>query len=63
VAGSSSGRGRTNEEEAPPLSKQVSGWGRGDYIFFLLLTKFKKEKAGLRKKKFFYLCSIVLPEL
>jgi hypothetical protein len=31
-AGSSSGRGRTNEQEAPPLSKQVSGWGRGDYI-------------------------------
>jgi hypothetical protein len=30
-AGSSSGRGRTNEQEAPPLSKQVSGWGRGDY--------------------------------
>ena len=26
-AGSSSGRGRTNEQEAPPLSKQVSGWG------------------------------------
>jgi hypothetical protein len=20
-----------NEQEAPPLSKQVSGWGRGDY--------------------------------
>jgi hypothetical protein len=31
-AGSSSGRGRTNEQEAPPLSKQVSGWGRRDYI-------------------------------
>jgi hypothetical protein len=31
MAGSSSGRGRTNEQEAPPLSKQVSGWGRGDY--------------------------------
>ena len=30
-AGFSSGRGRTNEQEAPPLSKQVSGWGRGDY--------------------------------
>jgi hypothetical protein len=28
---SSSGRGKTNEQEAPPLSKQVSGWGRGDY--------------------------------
>jgi hypothetical protein len=32
-AGSSSGRGRTNEQEAPPLSKQVSGWGRGDYTY------------------------------
>jgi hypothetical protein len=31
AAGSSSGRGRTIEREAPPLSKQVSGWGRGDY--------------------------------
>jgi hypothetical protein len=31
LAGSSSGRGRTNEQEAPPLSKQVSGWRRGDY--------------------------------
>jgi hypothetical protein len=31
AARSSSGRGRTNEQEAPPLSKQVSGWGRGDY--------------------------------
>jgi hypothetical protein len=28
----SSGRGRTIEQrEAPPLSKQVSGWERGDY--------------------------------
>ena len=44
-AGSSSGRGRTNEQEAPPLSKQVSGWGRGDYISSLLLTKFKKRKS------------------
>jgi hypothetical protein len=43
-AGSSSGRGRTNEQEAPPLSKQVSGWGRGDYISSLLLTKLKKKK-------------------
>jgi hypothetical protein len=25
---SSSGRGRTIEQQAPPLSKQVSGWGR-----------------------------------
>jgi hypothetical protein len=47
------------EREAPPLSKQVSGWGRGDYISSLLLIK-KKEKAGLRQK--FYLCSIVLSE-
>ena len=30
-AGSSSGHGRMIEREAPPLSKQVSGWGRGDY--------------------------------
>ena len=44
-SGSSSGRGRTNEQEAPPLSKQVSGWGRGDYISSLLLTKFKKRKS------------------
>jgi hypothetical protein len=33
AAGSSSGHGRTIEREAPPLSKQVSGWGRGDYTF------------------------------
>jgi hypothetical protein len=39
VAGSSSGHGRTIEQKAPPLSKQVSGWGRGDYIASLLLTK------------------------
>jgi hypothetical protein len=44
TARSSSGCGRTNEQEAPPLSKQVSGWGRGDYISFLLLTKIKKKK-------------------
>ena len=31
AACSSSGRGRKNEQEAPPLSKQVSGWGRGGY--------------------------------
>jgi hypothetical protein len=43
-----------NEQEAPPQSKQVSGWGRGDYISSLLLTKnLKKEKAGLRQKKNF----------
>jgi hypothetical protein len=60
VARSSSGRDRTIEREAPPLSKQVSGWGRGDYISSLWLIKIKKEKAGLRQK--IYLCSIVLPE-
>jgi hypothetical protein len=27
AAGSSSGRGRTIQQQAPPLSKQVSGWG------------------------------------
>ena len=31
AAGTSSGHGRMIEREAPPLSKQVSGWGRGDY--------------------------------
>jgi hypothetical protein len=31
AAGSSSGHGRRIEREAPPLNKQVSGWGRGDY--------------------------------
>jgi hypothetical protein len=38
--------------QAPPLSKQVSGWGRGDYISSLLLIKIKKkeERAGLRQK-------------
>jgi hypothetical protein len=40
-AGSSSGRGRTNEQEAPPLSKQVSGWGRGDYSFLLIFFLFQ----------------------
>jgi hypothetical protein len=40
AAGSSSGRGRTIEREAPPLSKQVSGWGRGDYK--------KKDKNKLK---------------
>jgi hypothetical protein len=43
-AGSSSGRGRRNEQEAAPLSKQVSGWRRGDYISSLLLTKKKKKR-------------------
>jgi hypothetical protein len=27
-----------NEQEAPPLSKQVSGWGRGDYINLLSIV-------------------------
>jgi hypothetical protein len=44
AARSSSGRCRKNEPEAPPLSKQVSGWGRGDNISSLLLKKKKKEK-------------------
>ena len=44
TARSSSMRGRTNEQEAPPLSKQVSGWGRGDYIISLLLTKIKIKR-------------------
>jgi hypothetical protein len=48
AAGSSSRHGRTIEQEAPPLSKQVSGWGRGDYISSLLLTrKIKKKKKKL----------------
>jgi hypothetical protein len=52
---SSSGCGRTNEQEPPPLSKQVSGWGRGDYIS-LLLTKIKekKKKSLACGKKFIY---------
>jgi hypothetical protein len=29
AAGNSSGHGRKIEQEAPPLSKQVSGWGVG----------------------------------
>jgi hypothetical protein len=41
AARSSSGHDRTIEREAPPLSKQVSGWGRGDYISSLLLIKIK----------------------
>jgi hypothetical protein len=43
AARSSGGHGRTNEQETPPLSKQVSGWERGDYISSLLLTKIKKS--------------------
>ena len=54
--------GQQIDREAPPLSKQVSGWRRGDYISSLLLIKIlEMEKAGLRQK--IYLCSIVLPEL
>jgi hypothetical protein len=52
--GSSSGRGKANEQEAPPLSKQVSGWGRGDYIFSLLLTKIKKGKSWPEGGKIIY---------
>jgi hypothetical protein len=47
VAGSSSGHGRKIEREAPPLSKQVSGWGRGEYISSLLLIKIKIKKKRL----------------
>jgi hypothetical protein len=47
AAGSSSGRGRTNEQEAPPLSKQVSGWGRGDYNEVHVQVKFKKPQSVL----------------
>jgi hypothetical protein len=62
ATGSSSGRGRTIEQEVPPLSKQVSGWGRGDYISSLLLIKkINKKGKGLPVQKI-YLCSIVLPE-
>jgi hypothetical protein len=39
AAGFSSGHGRTIEQEAPPLSKQVSGWGRGDYTLSLSVPK------------------------
>jgi hypothetical protein len=41
AAGSSSGHGRTIEREAPPLSKQVSGWGRGDYTFLFNFGTFQ----------------------
>ena len=57
---SGSGRGRTNEQEAPPLSKQVSGWGRGDYISSLLLTKFKKRKSWPEAKNLSMLNSSAL---
>jgi hypothetical protein len=43
AAGSSSGRGRTNEQEAPPLSKQVSGWRRGDYNPVLKIFSLSKS--------------------
>jgi hypothetical protein len=39
------------EQEAPPLSKQVSGWGRGDYISSLLLIKIKKNRKGWPEAK------------
>ena len=45
AAWSSSGRGRTNEQEAPPLSKQVSGWGRGDYRVRLQKTRARKRSS------------------
>jgi hypothetical protein len=32
VAQSSSGRGRKNEQETPPLCQQVPGWGWRGYI-------------------------------
>jgi hypothetical protein len=35
--------GRMIEQQAPLLSKQVSGWWRGDYISSLLLIKKKKN--------------------
>jgi hypothetical protein len=44
---SSSGRGRTNEQEAPPLSKQVSGWGRGDYT----KQQTKQQQKFLKERK------------
>jgi hypothetical protein len=62
-AGSSSGRGRTNEQEAPPLSKQVSGWGRGDYRFDLSSAKTNNKTSRTKKKtllKVFYFCIIYL---
>jgi hypothetical protein len=54
AASSSSGHGRMIEQQAPPLSKQVSGWGRGDYISSLLLIKKKKRKGWPEAKKFMY---------
>ena len=65
AARSSSGRGRTNEQEAPPLSQQVPGWigeATSPPICYQKKKKKKKKKgrAGLRQKT--YLCSIVLPE-
>jgi hypothetical protein len=43
AAGSSSRRGKKIEREAPPLSKEVSGWGRGDYtaLIFKLIGQGK----------------------
>jgi hypothetical protein len=54
AAGSSSGRGRTNEQEAPPLNKQVSGWGRGDYTepqkYFFRAHNNKNRKSTEKRK-------------
>jgi hypothetical protein len=43
AAGSSSGHGRTIEREAPPLSKQVSGWRRGDYTWVFYLESWLEQ--------------------
>jgi hypothetical protein len=53
AAQSSSGRGRTNEQEVPPLSKQVSGWGRGDYMYqlnsvFVVLGRSMREMKEIK---------------
>jgi hypothetical protein len=51
AADSSSRPGRKIEREAPPLSKQVSGWGRGDYrhksIVFLRAPKLRIPRASI----------------
>jgi hypothetical protein len=49
AAGSSSGRGRTNDQEAPPLSKQVSGWGRGDYKNKLSRQDYVLQQNGIKQ--------------
>jgi hypothetical protein len=56
AAQSSSGRGRTNEQEAPPLSKQVSGWGRGDYTILYLFQYDKKQGPKLPEKVIISFC-------